>query len=173
MPFANGVSFHMDCNIYRVVQKGWKHLFPLPSKTVHGVCLISRIHMLCFMEISLACAYVLRVSLYCSQIINKVPIYFSPVHSFVHNLTMWHRFWALCKPGRRHEAKPFWIIWHGADSAAQVQDHNLVCVERLSYPFRKFTRNLEAESWRSKIWESLAKHCSQHRKSISATRHAL
>ena len=77
------------------------------------------------------------------------------------------------KTGRRHRAKSFWIIWHEADAAEQVQDHNLVCVEWLSYLVRKFTRLLESKTWCSKIWESLAKHFFLHDRISSNTLNAL
>ena len=65
---------------------------------------------------------------------------------------MWHRFWALCKPERRHWTKLSWNTWHKADAAEQMHDRNLVCVEWLSSPVRKFTGLMEAESSCSKSW---------------------
>ena len=140
-----------DVLLYFCQCTGWSKkdgniCFPYQRKTVHGICIILRILGLRFMEISLAYVWILQVAFYCIQEIIQQSIYFSPVHSFVKNLTMWHRFWALCKPERRHWANPFWIIWRKADAAEQVQDHNLVCVEWLNNPVRKFTRLLEAES---------------------------
>ena len=64
--------------------------------------------------------------------------------------------------------KIMWDYLTRADATAQVQDNNLVCVEWLSYPVRKFTRLLEAKSGCPEIWESPAKHCLHDRKS-SAT----
>ena len=62
------------------------------------------------------------------------------------NLTEWHRFWAFCKPEWHLQAKPFKIIWHEADSAKRVKNHNLACLEWLRYPVRKFTRLLTQSS---------------------------
>ena len=42
----------------------------------------------------------------------------------------WRRFWALIKPWKSECTTFLYIIWHRADVTAQVQEHNMVCVER-------------------------------------------
>ena len=55
------------------------------DRTVRGKSMILRVHVLCFMEISLAHVYILQVAFCCRQRIIK-SIYFLSVHNVVQNL---------------------------------------------------------------------------------------